>query len=222
MTIEDMNSTNYSASISDVLESLGTREGSLASGAATALALSLAVECLALASTLSDRRSATPESAGYHNALRCRLDQWRTLSARAFVDDPILFNQVLAARAAGAAAAPGQRVTHVDQELRALVEATRILVELLRLSLDVDEEACVMIGSHCAVHARGEAATANALARGATEAVLAMAGSNIETMHRRLAEYGDRDVPLDPLRQCIDDLPEGAARIALTNSLNEL
>ncbi len=217
-----MNSTDYSASISDVLESLGTREGSLASGAATALALSLAVECLALASTLSDRRSATPESADYHNALRFRLDPWRALSAQAFVDDPLLFNKVLEARAAGAAAAPGQRASHVDEELNALVEATRILVELLGLSLDVSEEARVMIGSHCAVHARGEAATANALARGATEALLAMADSNIATMRRRSAENDNRGVPLGPLRQCVDDLPEGATRKALTNSLHAL
>ena len=217
-----VNSTDYSASISDVLKNVGSREGSLASGAATALALSLAVECLALASTLSDRRPATPESADYHDALRSRLDRWRSDSARAFVEDPSLFKRVLAARAARAAAAAGQRASHVDEELNALVEATRILVELLGLSLDVDEEARVMIGSHCAVHARGEAATAKALARAATEAVLVMAGSNIATMSRRLAEYGDREVPLDSLRECIDDLPEGAARTALTNSLSEL
>ena len=215
-------STDYTASISTVLESVGTLDGALASGAATALTLSLGVECLALAGALSDRRSTTPESAEYHNALRSRLDRWRVLSARAFVDDPGLFNEVLAARAARDAAAPDQQANHVDQELRALVEATRILVELLRLSLDLEEEAGVMAGSHCAVHARGEAATAAALARAAIEATLAMADSNITTMRRRVAQYGCRDVPLVSLRQCIDALPEGAPRTTLTTSLNEI
>ena len=211
---------DYQASVAAVLESIGSRHAPLASGAATALALSLGVECLALAAALSRRESIPNELVEYLDQLDARIREWRRVTAQGFVDDPVRFGHVLAARTARDAAPAQDRHAHVEREIDALTAATSGLIELLRLGLDLEDAAATMSEGRCVSHALGEVATARALARASNEAVLAMASSNLDAMRRR-GRLDSVSVDVEPLGEAAASLPEGRARDALESYLGD-
>ena len=211
---------DYDASISTVLDEIGSPAGSLASGAATALTLSLAVECLELALALSAGRDERSDTAEYREALSLRLAGWRSSTRLAFVDDPSHFGVVIKARRRRDAAPEPEKRAHVEQELEALTNATGVLIELVQVSLRMEEDARVMLQLGGASLAAGEVATAQSLVLAAIDALLAMTESNIITVHKRIRRYELERSWLDPLRGFANRLPEGAVRAKITSALD--
>lgn len=212
----------YSTPVTDVLGALGSIDGPLGSGVATALSLSLSVECLALHLELSRRVVGSDERSRYLNELEGRLGVWRDACRGAFTADQLHFGDVLVARRAQQAADSEGKRALADEEMTHLASANDVLLALLGVAHEIEAAADVMVSTHGSRVGEGEGATAGYLARAACESAATMLASNA----RSAANRGEALGVLLPRRAAIRaaslTLPSGRARDFLVVELDRL
>jgi hypothetical protein len=214
-----MSRIDYRNTIQDALDAVGRTDGPLGSGSAIALALSLGVECLALQWSLTTSLAEGSDHAEYHGALGEHLRGWRAVTQQAFIDDATHFGIVITCRQLRDASADGEKRTHVESELDALECANGVLLRLIDVSLGLEYHADLMFRGSGAGHARGEAATAGALASAATNALASMLAANVRTVRQRASRYGVETVGLNEIWDVAQRIPHAAARQCLEEEL---
>jgi len=212
----------YSEPVADVLDAVGDLEGPLGSGAATALSLSLAVECLSLHRELSNRGAGSEERTRYLEGLEGRLEEWRKACRDAFVADQTHFGEVIAARRAQRVREGDGKRRHAEREMVHLACANDVLLALLDVAARVGRDAGVMVATHGSRVGEGEGATAGFLAGSARDAAATMLASNVRSAANRAGTLG----VLLPRRAAIltacRKLPSGPARDFLEAELERL
>lgn len=214
-----MKRIDYGDTVQSTLEAVGSTDASLGSGAATALVLSIAVECLALQLSLTTKRSEQSEHSVYYSGLASRLETWRTEARRSFVEDSAHVGAVIQSRIQRDLAGDEERRIHVEAELGHLELANAVLLRLLDLSLGLEHDGDLMLGELGARRAEGEAATATCLARAATSALTMMLASNVRAAQRRWDDYGVEMGGRAAIREMVLRLPAGVARERLDGEL---
>ena len=212
----------YSEPVIDVLSAVGDLDGPLGSGAATALSLALAVECLALHRELSNRAGGPEERTQYLAKLEGRLEGWREACRDAFVADQTHFGEVIAARRAQRVREGDGKRRQAEREMVHLACANDVLLALLDVARDVGRDAGLMVATHGSRVGEGEGATAGFLASSARDAVATMLASNVRSAANRSETLG----VLLPRRAAIVSacrkLPPGTARDFLAAELERL
>ncbi len=213
--------TNYDRTIREALHEIGSPVGSLGSGSAIALALSIGVECLARQLTLTMRQTSPSEDESFLAGLSQRIDQWRLETQSACDEDAVHVGAFLKARAARDRASDQDRLSHVEDEVRHLDRANVVLLILLDLSLDLSHDAGEMFEKGVK-HAVSEAITARHLAQASTAALVSMLVSNLQTLRRRRDQYGVSIPNFLGLKAALSRLPEGSSRESLVAELEEV
>lgn len=209
----------YASTVDDVLAAVGGADGALGSGAATALSLSLGIECLALHLALTRRRSATPESEAWLAEVAAAVPAWREGCRRCFQEDQVHFAEVIKARRARSETPAGERADLAARELKHLARANGVLLSLLDVAGALASTADLMIRQHGARVGEGESATALALATAAEHALAAMLASNVGSAADRLEALGVALPAVDAVRTVVPSLPAGPGKERLVSAL---
>jgi len=207
-----MKPIDYEHAIQDTLDAIGSPEGALGSGAAVALTLSVAIECLALQLALTTKHSARPENSGYYSDLGHRLSTWRARTRRLFVEDSAHFGAVIRSRIQRDQAPDEEKPGHVKTEMEHLELANTVLLSLLDLSLRLKEDGDLMAEIYGTPRAEGEAVTASFLAEAATGALASMLTSNLRSARKRQNAFGIEMGGRTGIREMVSRIPPGTAR----------
>lgn len=211
----------YGDSVELALDAIGSPTGAPGSGSAAALALSVAVECLALHASLTRRVLEDPGRLAELEALEARIEGWRRDARMAFREDAERVGRMVEARRRRDASEGADRDRAVEDEVAALEEATLGLVELVELAHGVGVDAERLLRGQGAGHARSESETARALAEAVATSAQVMIEANVATLAGRdqdrapiraaLERLGDATRPYEPIDCSIHDRLEDAA-----------
>jgi len=209
---------DYNNDIQSVLTAIGRTDRSQTSGAAVALTLSVAIECLALHLSLSTRAD-EPDHREYHTDLRGRIDEWREAAQRAFVEDPAHVRDVLDARLARRTGPEDESVERAQREVDALQQANAVLLLLMEISLALEVDAARMLDGRGVAHARAEAETAMHLAEAATRSVTSMLVANVATARARAADFDAGPMDVRAIEEIAGRIPHADTRLRLDRAL---
>ncbi|MDA0313370.1 MAG: cyclodeaminase/cyclohydrolase family protein [Gemmatimonadetes bacterium] len=216
------NSSSYHMSIDNALRDISSVDAAPASGAATALVLSLAIECLALQLALTLGSDSPQDHGLYYTALGDRLTKLREDARQSHHDDAAAFAGVLLERSRRREAPTEDHLLHVTREMECLAEANSVLLRMAALAHAIAADAEIMFSGRGAPQARAESGVAMHLAAAALNSVTEMLTLNVHTAVRRANDFGVRMSGVAAIRVAAAETPSADAKRRLENELGEI